>query len=834
MTQLASTSLIRPRRGIQWLPLVLLSALIPLMMAGTGCGSNAAASPSPVKAPGSTDTTKSVTSVVVSPATASIAVGAKQQFAATADYSDGSTADVTSTATWTSSNAAVASIASSGLATGIAAGSTTVTAQLNGIGGSAQITLTPPVFVKTLPSIVLSPATVSVAVGAKQQLAALGNYSDGSAADVTPTVSWTSSASSVVTVSSSGLATGVAAGTATVTATFNGISGSAQITVPEPAKTVTSIAVSPSAPGVLVGATQQLNATAAYSDGSTGDVTATANWTSSNPAIATVTASGLATGIAAGSVTVTATLNGASGIAGLSVTAKAVTSLAISPSSANIPMGATQQFNAKATYKDGSSADVTSMVNWTAANGAVAAVSSSGLATADASGSTSITASLDGVTASAPLLIAVAPGTGINIATWQADAGRSGLNAAEKSLAPSNVKPQTFGKLFSDQMDGYEYGEPLVMSNVTVGGTAHNVVYAATEHDSVYAFDADSQGAPLWQVSLLQPGEASMINGPIQPYQGVTSTPVIDAASNTLYVVSAQKAGTNGATFRLNALDITTGTQKFGGPMTIEATVPGTNSDSNNGMDSLTTSCVQRAALLLANGTVYIGFGGCHSGWLLAYDAKTLKQTGVFNASPNLNGEGRYASAGGIWMGGGGPAADSNGSVYVATGNGPWDGQTAWADSVLRFDAQLNQKDFFTPEDYPYMNCNDADLAAGGLLLIPGASQALVGGKTGRLYLLNTSNLGKEQTGDAGAAQRLYFEGDISAPYSQPCTDISGTHIAGISSYEIFGTAAYFNGSVYLGVTPTGPAPGGVRQFTLSASGLIPNHETTPSILAGS
>jgi hypothetical protein len=426
----------------------------------------------------------------------------------------------------------------------------------------------------------------------------------------------------------------------------------------------------------------------------------------------------------------------------------------------------------------------------------------------------------------------VASSNGVNITTWHVDNNRSGLNAGEQSLSPSTVTPNTFGKLFSYLMDGYAYGEPLLMSNITVNGSSHNVLYAATEHDSVYAFDADNYGTgtPLWQVSLLQSGETPLTAGAIQPYQGVTSTPVIDPATNTIYVVSAQTSSANGPTFRLNALDITTGSQKPGSPVTIQASVPGTNSAAVNGMTSLTTSCVQRAALLLANGTVYIGFGGCHSGWLLGYDEQKLTQTGVFNASPNLNGEGTYASAGGVWMGGGGPVADSAGNIYVTTGNGPWDGQTAWSDSVLKFNSQLQLLDYFTPDDYAYMNCNDADLAAGGLLLIPGTSEALAGGKTGRLYLVNTANLGHEQADDAGATQSLWFESDLVTPYATSCTDSAGTHSDTINSYENFGTAAYFNGAVYLGVTPTGTnVPAGVRQFLYSGT-LTPSANTTPSI----
>jgi hypothetical protein len=349
-------------------------------------------------------------------------------------------------------------------------------------------------------------------------------------------------------------------------------------------------------------------------------------------------------------------------------------------------------------------------------------------------------------------------------------------------------------------------------------------------------------------------GETPMTDGPIQPFQGITSTPVIDTTSNTLYVVSTQTVtATSASTFRLNALDITTGLQKFGGPVTIQASVPGTNSDSINGVDTLKTSCVQRAALLLANATVYIGFGGCHSGWLLAYGTQSLAQTGVFNASPNLNGEGPYASAGGVWMGGGGPAADANGNIYITTGNGPWDGMTAWADSVLKFpnDGTLGTPatlgasgvptDYFTPDDYRYMNCNDADLAAGGLLLIPGSTEALAAGKTGKLYLVNTTTLGHEQALDAGATQTVpgVLTDQGFNPYPQSCTDVAGYPGAGtwttdVNSYEFFSTASYFNGSVYVGITPTATTiPVGIVQFEYSTT-LTPSLVSSPPMQRGS
>ena len=162
-------------------------------------------------------------------------------------------------------------------------------------------------------------------------------------------------------------------------------------------------------------------------------------------------------------------------------------------------------------------------------------------------------------------------------------------------------------------------------------------------------------------------------------------------------------------------------------------------------------------------------------------------------------------------------------------------GNLLFSDSVLKFNTTLELQDYFTPEVYQYMNCNDADLAAGGLLLIPGTTDALAGGKTGKLYLVNTSSLGKEQAGDAGAAQTLWFESDLSAPYSQSCTDSSGTHTTQVNSYEIFGTGAFFNNSVYLGISPTGAkTPAGIRQFAYFNGRLTPGNNTSPSIFEGS
>lgn len=720
----------------RWLSFLTLVSLFALMLAGVGCQGLLS---------NSTETSKTLTTQLsalsLSPANSSIKLGTTQQFTATATYNDGSTSDVSSTASWTSSTPAIAAVNKSGLATAVSSGSTVVMATLSGLKATANLTVLP----KTVTAVAVSPTTITIAAGIAQQFTATATYNDGSTANVTSSVLWISSTPTVASINSTGLATGIATGSTTITASLSGFSGSAALTV----ATVTALSVSPSTATIAVDAAQQLTATATYSNGSTGNVTSSATWISGTPTIAFVDSDGLAGGILAGSSTITASLNGSSATAEIAVT-----------------------------------------------------------------------------------------GSGANVPLFHFDAQRSGLNAGEGILAPANVSTSAFGKLFSYTLDGYVYGQPLLVSNLVIGGATHNVLYAATENDSVYAFDSDNYGtgAPLWKVSLLQAGETPMTAGPIQPVQGVTSTPAIDLTTNTMYVVSAQTSASGASTFRVNALNIITGAQQAGGPATISVSAPGANAG------PLTTSCVQRAALLVNNGYLYIGFGGCHDGWLLAYQEQNLAAApATFNSSPNLFGEGTYASAGGVWMGGGGPVADDTGNIYITTGNGPWDGLTAFSDSVLKFSPArsgrqiLTMIDYFTPYVYQYMDCADADLASGGLLLIPGTTEAVAGGKTGKLYLVDTLQLGKESPNDAGATQTLWFESDLIAPYQATCTDSAGIETADINSYEIFGTASYFNGSVYLGITPTEESgiPAFVRQFpyngTLSQGAFV-----APSILEGS
>ena len=276
-----------------------------------------------------------------------------------------------------------------------------------GCGGTSSGSMGTPG--KTLLAIAASPATADLSVGAAKQFSATATYSDGSTQDVTASAAWTDTSPAVAKIAASGMVTALAAGSTTVTATLDGVSGSADLIVSAAPKTLTSIAVSPATATIAVGATQQFTATAKYSDGSTANITTSATWSSSSAAIAKIAPSGLASALAAGSATITATLSGVTGSATVTVpvpvVAKTLTSVAVSPASPSIAIGATQQFVATATYNDSTTANVTTSATWTSSNPAIAKVTPSGLASALAAGSATITATIDGVSGSASLSV---------------------------------------------------------------------------------------------------------------------------------------------------------------------------------------------------------------------------------------------------------------------------------------------------------------------------------------------------------------------------------------------------------------------------------------------
>jgi hypothetical protein len=324
------------------------------------------------------------------------------------------------------------------------------------------------------------------------------------------------------------------------------------------------------------------------------------------------------------------------------------------------------------------------------------------------------------------------------------------------------VNQTTFGKLFSFDVDGWIVGQPLYLQNVAIPNQgSHNVVYVETMHDSVYGFDADTpnNGLPLWQVSFLDPNngitsvpaaDGGCINVTSFVELGITGTPAIDPVSGTIYLVARTKE--NGSYYqRLHALDAATGQEKIGSPVVITATYPGTG-DGSNVVTFDPLGQASRAAVLLNNNTLFLSFAsnGCkqvhNHGWVLAYDAVSLQQVGVFNTTPNTNN-------GGIWQSGSGPAADSNGNIYVETADAVYDANTGgpdYGDSILKLTLGANGlflADSFTPANQGTYNTNDQDLSSVGPLLLPDqASQyphLLVGsGKDETVYVLNRDNMG--------------------------------------------------------------------------------------------
>jgi hypothetical protein len=354
---------------------------------------------------------------------------------------------------------------------------------------------------------------------------------------------------------------------------------------------------------------------------------------------------------------------------------------------------------------------------------------------------------------------------------WAGDAQytqRGGVNRAgqydnEIFLTPENVNSTLFGSVFTYNVDGIVAAQPLYVPNVTIPGAGTiNVVYVATQNDSVYAFNADTAGSgqPLWQVSFLSsangvsavPISAQGCGGTTSYTEvGIMGTPVIDPNTNTIYLVAkTQEQAQSGFNyvFRLHALDITTGAEKFGGPTVITASV-------QNGSTQVTLNTQndqQRPGLLEVNGTILIAFGsnGCDKnahGWLLAYSASTLQQQAVFNTSPAVT----WGSS--LWMSGVGPAADAENNIYLITANGLYDinkGGSDWGDSILKMTfngSSLAVTDSFTPWNQSTMYQEDLDLGAGGAVLLPpqtsGPPNLLVAaGKTGTIYLVNCGDMG--------------------------------------------------------------------------------------------
>lgn len=382
----------------------------------------------------------------------------------------------------------------------------------------------------------------------------------------------------------------------------------------------------------------------------------------------------------------------------------------------------------------------------------------------------------------------VAPQRDTIILTQRYDNARSGQNLSESTLKVSNVNSARFGKLFARAVDDEIYAQPLYVPNVELGSSgARNVLYIATVNNSVYAFDADDSAAsePLWSVNLTadMPGVRPVKSADVGQYCGtyrdfnknigIVGTPVIDAASRTIYLVTRTKEGGRFVQ-RLHALDITTGAPRPNSPVDIRANVEGSGAGSSDGRLHFDPEIHnQRAALLLANGTVYISWAahcdtGPYHGWILGYDAKTLEQVVAKVTTPD-------GKAGGIWQSNSGPSADTQGNIYLTVGNGtvtaPKGGRD-YGSAFLKLSASGEVLDWFVPFNFEKLNRTDSDLGSAGVLLIPGTELLTSGGKEGKLYVLNRNDLGR----------------------FQPRSDEQVVQSIKVAADGLYGTPTYWNG----------------------------------------
>lgn len=619
-----------------------------------------------------------------------------------------------------------------------------------------------------------------------------------------------------------------ASGNHTVTAvsmTDTSKSGSAQVTV----TSIFSVTMAPPSATVAARATQQFTATISPTPN------LGVNWSvdgvaGGNAAAGTIDSNGLYTAPAtSGKHTVTATSkDDPASSASAQVTVPA--GISITPANARVAVNASQQF--MVTPTDTSVLPVTWSVDGQAGGGsAMGTISTSGLYTASASAGTHTVSAAstanNAVSATAQVTVVVPDFGSVSVLTYHNDAQRTGLNANETILNPSNVSSASFGKQFSYPVDGQVYAQPLFVSSLSnIGGGTHNVVFVATEHNSVYAFDADGLSPnPLWQKNFGPSVPSKSVEG-VSPEKGITGTPVIDGTTDTLYVV----AETQGGIFNLHALDLHDGSEKFGGPAQVTATVAGTGFDSVNGTITLEHSCLQRPGLALVNGIVFVAFGGCPHGWLMGYNATSLQQVSKFNTTPNGGG-------GALWMSGGAPATDGLGNLYLISGVDFGDPAPGFNDTFLKLRAtDLTVLDFFTPSNEGFLRQNDADLGSGAPMVLPDNASAhphelVGGGKDGRVFVLD-----RDHMGGFNAPTNPACDNTSSPPTS--CDNVVQTipDIGNAQFDNIFDTPAYFNGLVYFHPqTSTLQAfqySNGTLARVASASSVFGDHGATPSISA--
>jgi hypothetical protein len=779
----ASCGTINPSTGLYTAPLAPATCTVTATPT-SGIGNNASA-------------TVTITSpLTISPASAITASGQTQQFSSNLP------------AVWTSS---CGSIKSSGLFTASAAqGSVcTITATAT---GSIAYTATAADTIGASVSVTLLPAQASLAESSTQQFTA------------NQLATFAASCGSID--SNSGLYTApLKPGTCTVTATpvyGTGSSGSSTVTVTSP------LTISPASASTPSGQTQQFTANMSVVwTASCGSISTTGLFNASvdQGTICTITA------MATGSPAYTNTAND---------TVAAAVPITVSPTQVSVAENATQQFTANepatftascgtinagtglftapltpgsctitATAADGTArtatatATVTSPITITPANSNFYAlgklqfsanmgvtwstscgsiVSTSGLFT---SPSTAGTCTIKATASTAPAFIATTNVTvsRLNYTTFQGSNAHTGANTKEYVLTPANVNSTTFGLAWSMSLDGGIWTQPLYMNALTINGAGHNVVYETTSQDSVYAIDVDT-GTQLWKRSFLSTGVTAPTGTQVQSTMnpvGIVGTPVIDPATNTMYVVAfTSESNVTVIIHRLHAIDITTGAEKPNSPVTFNAA----------GFADIKQ--MNRAALLLANGRVYVCFGGIadrapYQGFIFAFDTATLSLSAVFNDEPNETSTG----GGGIWMSAMAPSVDSSGNLYVTSGNGITDGMNNFGQSVIKLSPALGVLDHFSPYNNVAQSQVDLDLGSGGVVVVPDqtgpfAHELITCGKPTSIYVLNRDNLGKTGTTSDNIIQRV--DGQLS--------QTSGTWRD--SGHACFSTPTFWNQNLYV------------------------------------
>jgi len=494
---------------------------------------------------------------------------------------------------------------------------------------------------------------------------------------------------------------------------------------------------------------------------------------------------------------------------GTAVTAAAVNGFSgtVSVSVAGLPAGVTVA-PATLTLATGTPQTLT----FTAAANAVAGTSS-----------VSVTGVSGALTHTATLTLTVAGPVGVNVTTYHNDNARDGLNASETILTPANVSSATFGKLNLLGVDGLVDAEPLYLSAVTIGVQTHNVLYVVTEHDSVYAFDADS-GTQLWKVSMLGSGETTSDDhgcGQVTPEIGITSTPVIDrtkGVNGTIFVVAMSKDSKGAYHQRLHALDVTTGAETTGSPTEIAGTYPGTGDNSSNGSVVFAPGQYEeRAGLLLMNSTIYLAWTShCdarpYTGWVMGYSENTLQQTAILNLTPN-------GSEGAIWMAGDGLAADSSGNIYFLDANGTLDAKDTvtgfpvngdYGNAMMKLSTagnSLTVDDFFETYNSINESNGDVDLGSGGSLLLPDMVDAkgvvrhlMVGaGKDSNIYIGDRDNLGKYNSANNDALYQELTNALPGGAWSMPAYFNYTVYYGGVGDY----LKAFSITNALLGTTPS-------------------------------